>query len=394
MKHRSRESGQALLSTVIVMSLLLLVLLTLLTQVQVGNRLVGRQLTYQGQAINAAEAGLADGLSWFRRQAVQPVKNFVPKVDPATKPPTNDSEDTTIGIVRTYQISGPGRLMGRYEVRIGDPVKGTGVLDVTQQKGKTSAGAGSVWQIESVGYVWVQNNAALKYNQDPNVIISTQTARTEIQKLSVNLPDGGAGVYSARCAGVLVDARTKIQGGPGIGVSCKNLTGVITNNGVVTGATAIKQNSVAGYDIQAVFSVTTQELLGLADVNVALVQDLPTTLPSMSLIVIRGNAIFTQQRPLVGSGILVVFGNLTVNANSNASYSGVVYATGDININEPSLISGAVISANASSSPASSVQINSASDVTEVDYDPSMIAQINQQMGQYRYSRSKYWVGK
>jgi hypothetical protein len=393
MMRRTNQSGQALLSTVIVMSLLLLALLTVLTQVQVGNRLIGRQLTYQGQAINAAEAGLADGLSWFRRQTVQPVRNFVPIVNASTNPPTNDSEDPSIGIVRTYQISAPGRLMGRYEVRIGDPTKGIGVLDITQQKGKTSSSPGTVWQLESVGYVWVQNDNTKAYNVDPNVIISTQTARTEIQKLGVNLPDGGAALFSAQCGPVNVTSRTKVQGGQGIGVSCRNGSGLITNNGVVTGATPIKQNSVAPYDVQAVFSVTTQELLGLADVNVTSVNQLPANLPSMSLIVVRGNANFTAARPLVGSGIMVVFGNLNVAMNSNASFSGVIYVTGTVNIGEPSLISGALICANNAAS-GNSVVLNSSSDVVEVDYDPSMITQINQQMGQYRYSRSKYWVGK
>ena len=58
---------------------------------------------------------------------------FKPVVDPSANPPINDTDDTTIGIVRTYQVSAPGRLMGRYEVRIGDSTTGTGVLDVSAQ---------------------------------------------------------------------------------------------------------------------------------------------------------------------------------------------------------------------------------------------------------------------
>ncbi|HEV7426383.1 MAG TPA: hypothetical protein VGQ46_08440, partial [Thermoanaerobaculia bacterium] len=274
MKQRHRERGQAVLATTIILSLVLLTLLTMLTQVQLGNRLVARQLTYQGQAVNAAQAGLVDGLSWFRKQAVQPVRTFNPIIDNTANPPINDTEDTSvpnIGIVRTYQVSAPGRLMARYEVRKSSAsATGSGVVDVTGQKGRTNASAGSVWQLESIGYIWVQNDPSnSNFNQSPNQILSRQTFRTEIQKMSVNLPDGGAALFSANCDNVTIDTKTKIQGGAGIGVSCRPGAGLgMKNNGVVRGLTPTKTNSAAPYDIQAVFAVTPQELQGLADVNV------------------------------------------------------------------------------------------------------------------------------
>ena len=399
MRRHKGESGQAVIAATIIVSLVLLVLLTMITQTQLGNRLVGRELTYQGQAANAAEAGLVDALSWFRKQSIQPVRTFQPIVNASANPPISDTEDTSIGIVRTYQVSAPGRLMGRYEVRIGNAAAGSGVLDVTTQKGKTTSGAGSVWQLESVGYIWVQNNAANAYNQSPNTVLSQQTFRTEIEKMSVNLPDGGAALFSANCDNVKIDTKTKIQGGSGIGVSCRPGSGSgITNNGVITGATNTKTNSVAPYDIQAVFSVPQQELLGLADVNVTQTKDLPSPLPAMSLIVINGDATFGPTTvsppitPLVGSGILVVLGNLTINSDPSNDWNGVIYVTGNLNINEPMAVNGSIIAAN--SSGAASIAVNSGADISEVDYDPAMIGQINTQMGQYRFSRSKYWLGK
>ncbi len=400
MRRHTGESGQAVIAATIIVSLVLLMLLTMITQTQIGNRLVGRQLTYQGQAANAAQAGLVEGLSWFRKQAIQPVTAFQPIVNASANPPINDSEDTTIGIVRTYQVSAPGRLMGRYEVRLGNAAAGTGVLDVTTQKGRV--GAGSVWQLESVGTIWVQNDASLPnsaYKTSPNTVLSQQTFRTEIQKMSVILPDGGAALFSANCDNVKIDNKTKIQGGSGFGVSCRPGGGAgITNNGVITGSPNIKPNSVAPYSIPAVFSVSQQELTGLADVNVAQTKDLPTTLPAMSLIVINGNATFGPAttvpliRPLVGSGILVVFGNLTINSDPSNDWNGVIYVTGNLNINEPMAVSGAIIAANASS--AASIAVNSGADISEVDYSPAMISQINTQMALYRFSRSKYWIGK
>jgi hypothetical protein len=393
MKRRSRESGQAVIAATIILSLVLLALLTMLTQVQLSNKLVARQLTYQGQSANAAQAGLVDALSWFRRQG-KVVTTFNPTVNPAANPPINDTDDTSIGIVRTYQVSGPGRLMGRYEVRYGVPAAGTGVLDVSASKGRSATGgaAGTVWQLESVGTIWVQNDSTKPgYNTSPNVVLSQQTFRTEIQRIAVTLPDGGEALYSGNCDKVTIGTKTKIEGGPAIGISCHSGGGLgIVKNGIITGTTQTKTNSVAAYDIPSVFGVTKQELQGLADVNVTQITDLPATLPSMSIIVINADAVFTNARPLVGSGILVVFGNLTLSSGSDSDWNGVIYATGNIAIAEPSLVSGAIISA----SSTSTMTINSGSDISEVDYDPSMIGQINAQMGQYRFSRSKYWVGK
>jgi hypothetical protein len=399
MRRHTGESGQAVIAATIIVSLVLLMLLTMITQTQIGNRLVGRQLTYQGQAANAAQAGLVEGLSWFRKQAVQPVTTFQPIVNASANPPINDSEDTTIGIVRTYQVSAPGRLMGRYEVRLGNAAAGTGVLDVTTQKGRL--GAGAVWQLESVGTIWVQNDATLPnsaYNTSPNTVLSQQTFRTEIQKMSVLLPEAAA-LFSANCDNVKIDTKTKVQGGSGFGVACRpGSGGGITNNGVITGSPNIKQNSVAPYSIPAVFSVSQQELTGLADVNVSQTKDLPSPLPAMSLIVINGDATFGPNStvplitPLVGSGILVVFGNLTINSDPSNDWNGVIYVTGNLSINEPIAVSGSIIAANASG--VASIAVNSGADISEVDYSPAMISQINTQMALYRFSRSKYWIGK
>lgn len=393
MKRRGSESGQAVIAATIILSLVLLALLTMLTQVQLSNKLVSRQLTYQGQAANVAQAGLVDALSWFRRQG-RVVTTFNPTIaPPPANPPINDTDNTAIGIVRTYQVSVPGRLMSRYEVRYGVAAAGTGVLDVTAKKGRSATGgaAGTVWQLESVGTIWVQNDSARNYNVSPNVVLSQQTFRTEIQRMAVILPDGGEAVYSGNCDNVTIGAKTKIEGGSGIGISCHDGPGSgLVNNGVVTGTTRTKVNSTAVYDIPTVFGVTKQELQGLADVNVTQITDLPATLPSMSIIVVNADAVFTNARPLTGSGILVVFGNLTISSGSDSAWQGVVYATGNIAIADPSLISGAVISA----STTATVAITSGSDIADVDYDPSMITQLNAQMGQYRFSRSRYWVGK
>ena len=49
--------------------------------------MAARALTYQGQALNAAQAGLTEGVSWFRRQTLQPVTTFQPVQNLAATPP-------------------------------------------------------------------------------------------------------------------------------------------------------------------------------------------------------------------------------------------------------------------------------------------------------------------
>ena len=116
--------------------------------------------------------------------------------------------------------------------------------------------------------------------------------------------------------------------------------------------------------IPSIFGVSQNELATLANYNVPDVTGLPATLPGMSLIVIQGDATFTTARPLVGSGILVVLGNLTIPAGS--SFSGVIYVTGTYSQLGPSLVSGAVVGD-------STITMTGGSDITEVDWDATIV---------------------
>lgn len=390
---KTREKGQALIATIIGISLVLLLLLTAITVTQLSNKVIARRLTYQGQALNAAQAGIIDALSWFRRQTAQPVTAFAPKLDLTANPPVNDTEDPTIGIVRTFDISTTARLKGRYEVRIGNAAAGTGVLDITSQMNKT--GAGTVWQLESIGYVWVDNDDTKAFNQSPNIVLSTQTVRSQIQRLTVSLPEGGAGLFVGKNGSVTVGGQGRIKGGLGVGLAYGS-TGRPVNvaAGTTTGTPAKRANSTAAYDFGSVFNVTQQELLGLADVQASKMSDLPQPLPSMSLVVMKGNAAFTAARPLTGSGIFVVLGDLSVTGPTNSDFNGVIYCTGNFTMDQPSLLSGAAIVANGNATGNASVGNGAGSDIAEIDYDPSMLTQINQQMAEYRFSRAMYWVNK
>src|ERR1700730_10628346 len=186
-----QEKGDVLISVIIAVSLVLLTLLVASTYTQLGSRLLMLQLNYQGQALNTAQAGLIEGADWFRRQTTQPVTVFSPLHNTSLTPPINDTDvpaacsppactqTNPISITRDFLISAPGNVWGHYEVVVGNPATGQGVLDVTQARRGSTAAAGAIWQLESLGVIYVKNDTSgsLLYNQSPNQVLATKMVR-------------------------------------------------------------------------------------------------------------------------------------------------------------------------------------------------------------------------
>lgn len=371
------ERGSAAMMAVFLMATLFSLFLTAFLLLQANNAVIGRQLSFNGQAANAAQAGLVETLAWFRKQTTQPVAVFDPKRNLAASPPLNETDDAAIGIVREYEISRQGSVWGRYEV------KRSKVVDVGAARGKS--GSGIVWEVESEGIVFVKLDPTKRFDESPNRVISRQTARSELQRLSMVLP-GNAGINSSRGDRVTLATRARVFGGTttGIGILHAASTGspsVCAYPCRVTGNPATSQASPYNASVPNVFGVTQQELVGLADLVVTSQAELPTNLPDMALLVINGNATFTASRPLIGTGILVVFGNLTIDTSSYSSYNGLIYVTGNYTQRAPSQVSGALVGAG-------TIRLEGTGDFSELSYDPSILQQIQQRMGQYRFSRS------
>jgi hypothetical protein len=310
------------------MSLVLLGLMTTLRLLEGNAKQIGSQLRYQGQAMNAATAGSVDALAWFQTQNTQPVTSFAPQRNLGASPPINDTESTTIGIVRTYPLTTLGNVWGRYEVR------SSTVLDVSSQRGKT--GAGTIWQFDSYGRVFVDknNDSQMTFTDsngsgrfdwgEPGEVIAMKKVRAEAQRLSLVLPGGNAALQSSNCAAVNLTsgaANNRVLGSnAGMALACKNGTGSPQTSGATMTGNPTTSSTVNPYNdsIASVFGVSQSELVGLATITVPDVASLPNPMPSMALIVIQGNADFTTAQPLVGSGILVVFGNVTIAANSKS----------------------------------------------------------------------------
>jgi hypothetical protein len=405
-----QEKGYVLISVIVAVSLVLLTLLVASTYTQLGSRLLTLQLTYQGQALNTAQAGLAEGADWFRRQSTQPVLTFNPVHNLTLNPPVNDTDVPTscvapgctqtspVSIQRDFLISAPGRVWGHYSVVIGSATAGTGVFDITQSRRGSTAAAGAIWQLESTGVVYVRNDStmATAYNQSPNSILSTKTVRSEIQKIAMHLPDTAAlSINSPASTAVTIGTasnQARVVGGlTGRGVASTNTSSPSVGGGATLSGTTATGQAAGSFAITAVFGVSSQsDLATIADINVTTVAALPNPLPQMQLIILDvtgtgGTATFNSTTPLVGSGILIVLGNLTINGGPS-SWDGVIYVTGNYIQNAPSSINGSVVVAGSGSTAA----INGSGDFSDLFWDPFMFNQIQQQLTQYRFSRNGY----
>lgn len=171
-------------------------------------------------------------------------------------------------------------------------------------------------------------------------------------------------------------------------------------NTQITGTNPVSQAGITAapsrFTIPYIFGVTQNELENMADFNVSSVASLPATLPSARLIVLRnpGNPDttfeFTQARPLTGTGVLVVFGNLWLRANSNSSFNGVIYVDGSYLQEAPSSVTGSVIVNNTHPTITRTFRMLGAGERSEIRYDANVIDFIEQRMGQYRITRSAY----
>lgn len=376
--QRNGERGSAGILAIFISTTLFMLIMSGLTLIHLSKQAIQTQLTYHGQAVNSAQAGLVDAQSWFRRQTLQPVTTFNPQLDLLSVPPIIDTDDPAIGIVREYEISDLGNVWGRYEVRRSD------LRDASAERGKP--GTGTIWQLESVGIVYARKDITRSYDQSPNRRLAKVVARTEVQRMNLVLP-GNAAICSRRGDAVTTETKTRLIAGADIGVLHPSGTGSPTLNGSVGAGINVSTASPYLDSIQDIFGVSQRELIGMADLVAYSMGDLPAQLPAMSLTVIRNDATFTAARPLIGIGLLVVLGDLTIAADSFSNFNGLIVVTGDYEQNSPSQISGAIVGHG-------DIDIKGAGDFSEVTFDSALLSNIQKEMGQYRVTRSPLLVRK
>jgi hypothetical protein len=372
--------------------------------------MAGADFSASGQAEEIAEAGLVDAFAWFRRQTVQPVTAFAPKRDLLAVPAINETDDPTKGLVRSFEISAPS-LWGRYTVRVGNPneswtdANGNGhydvgetfadsnadgrwtaareTRDITTQRGLT--GPGSVWLLVSHAQVFWRPRADLALGEGPNRQLAESTLAREVRRLTI-APPAAAALCCSRADLGTIGNRGRIRAAT-TGVAFPLLTGLLNQlaGGEILAAT--QSVGLLGWadTVNDVFGVGLTDLKSMADISTSdPVNGIPDDLPDYSLLVITGNPVFDAARPLKGTGVIVVKGDLTILDSSNSFFSGLIYVDGNLTVRAPALIRGTVI-------VRGTCDIRgTGGDYVEIEHDPAIVATLLTKMGQYRHTKSTF----
>ncbi|MCA8968549.1 MAG: hypothetical protein KDC95_02150 [Planctomycetes bacterium] len=329
------------------------------------------------QARQFATAGLIDGLAWFRRQTTQPVTSFDPVLDTTVSPPIIDTIDPTIGIVREFEIS--GGVWGRYELRRFVPNVTPTVAEVADvSTERRASSSGTVWRLVSRGFVFRRVDPLVAYNVQPNHVLGQEVVDAEIRRMTL-APPAQAALCSRRADNVSVGSRGRIRGGSAVGVVYKSSTGSVSNSGEISGAQSTAGLSSYADSVSAIFGVTAAELRTLADDRVSNSAAFPSPIPVNQIIYAEADLVFDASRPLRGLGIVYVDGDVDIQSGSNSFFNGLLVVTGNLKVNAPALLRGSVV-------VWGKVTFSGLGDYSELEYDDSVLNSLMQEVGQYRRS--------
>jgi hypothetical protein len=376
------------------------------TSVDRGARM---DLAVRGQAPAVAEAGIVDAFAWFRRQAVQPVVVFAPRRDLGAAPPVNETDDAAVGLVREFEIAPD--LWARYEVRRsvpaedfvdedgdglhdeGEPFTDTdgngrrddarGTRDVTAERGLP--GTGAVWRIESHGFLFHRRDAEVPLGTPPNDRLASASVATEIRRLTIT-PPSAAALCAARGDAVRVGARGRVTGGAMAGIAHAPGTGspTLLAGSEVTGSPPATAQPDFDAGIEPLFGVSVDALRSMADVSTDDPAVIPSPIGDHTLVVVDGDVVFTEARPLRGTGAVVVLGDCTLASGSNSFFSGLLYVVGDLTVRAPAYVRGVVIATGA-------VDVaGTGGDTAELQHDEAILAELLRYLGQYRHSKAVF----
>ena len=358
------------------------------------------------RAREVALAGVAEALSWFRRQNIQPVTTFAPRLDLTAVPPVNETMDPTVGLVREYEVT-PG-IWARYEVRLASAAESftdanangfcdgaesftdtngngawddaSGVRDVSTERGQVAAGA--VGLVESHGALYRRPRAGVPLGVGMNGRIAYDAVATEMRRMAVK-PPAGAAICAQTGSSVTIRSRARVRGKSSVGVACQPSSGTpsFLSGSEVSGSPAT--TTVPGWNsgLKGVFGLTLSDLKAMADAAVTDGSILPSPLGEYTLSVVEGDVTFDATRPLRGTGILIVTGDCTVAAGSKSFFNGLIWCGGTLAIQGPCYLRGTFIGQD-------TIDVSGAGgDFAEVEYDAGIIADLLTRMGTYRRSK-------
>jgi hypothetical protein len=413
---RQRQHGAALVMVLMMSTILLIIVTTGVIWALGTQKDTMDTFKVRGQAANVAQAGIQDGLNWFKRQGlVRQTDITTPGTckDAAFNPVFNTdatlsaTDNATVGIVRDYQIKGD--LYGRYTLKKQNCASAedlTAVRDITAAKGKSTTnppptftvggvtklrGEGLVWALQSEGILYQRKNFVKTGNvfnlgpsASPNRVLSKSLASVEIAQLSLNIDTAPLTVFAtsfthpfgARCR--LVGGTAASAGVYYYGVN-PDVSGVQISPSTLT-RKLLKSTAVTP---DSVFSVSQAELRGMSDNIYTNINQIPDNL-KFSITFLEGDFTFTNARPLTGGGLLYVTGNLTLNDNANSLFSGVIFVNGRLTIGKDNSLSGAVLARNVTCAPSAGQAV--------FEYNSSLVTTVRQRLALYRENNLTYQI--
>lgn len=340
----------------------------------------------KSQALQVARSGLVEAANWLRRQTSQPVLTFAPKLDDTAVPPINDTIDPDIGLVREFKIT--GSVWARYEVWKQLPADPDPDRLAWRQQfecedvsmARANASPGTVWRLRSIGYVYQQVDPDLPFDQLPNRVLASQVTVDEVRRLVIDLP-GQAALNVGDGNSCHINTNGRVVGGAGAGIYYPAGTGTPTVGPPpprVTGSPALA--TAVDYDdsVEAVFGMSFAQLQSLANLIVTDAADFPSPVPDMGLVVVDvPTLVLTSADPLLGTGIVVVRGNVTISQGSNSNFSGLLYVDGNLTVRAPCEINGSVVCTG-------NVTVQGVPDYATINFDEEVLNTLLTQLGNYR----------
>src|SRR5690606_20483157 len=115
-------------------------------------------------------------------------------------------------------------------------------------------------------------------------------------------------------------------------------------SGSVTGNPGLSPTSSYDASVPAVFGISLPDLKSIADEVVSQPATFPNPLPLHGLVVAdAGPLMFDAARPLRGSAVLFVRGDVLLAPGSGSHFTGLLYVDGDVTIRAPALMAGCVV---------------------------------------------------
>jgi hypothetical protein len=350
-------------------------------------------------AQSIAESGLTDAASYLRRQPAQPVVAFTPQRDLANDPPVDDTLDPTVGLVREFEVH--GNLWGRYEVRTDEAV------DVSAAYGESP---GTVWDLGARGYLYERVDADKPFDKKPNRLLSTQTLRTEVRGITLRLPSLSALVLGDANALQLLGNGT-IDGGMQSGIAIakrdddedddegkkdededddddeKGRPSNPSFGSSVTGAPASLPLAAAKLDVSSVFGMREEQLRSVADLVVFSPKQLQgRVMQDEAVFVPNGLELGSREQALRGRMLLAVKGDFVATEGNDSDFRGVLYVSGNAQIEGPFRFEGTMI-------VAGRVKIGGSDEEVRIRARPDVVSQLQNSLSQYRAGRDQRPAG-